>query len=91
MGLEKLRIIRHAIPPGHAMLVRTLWNGVHIMTRTRSLTPIDADLGRRVVNAMSLRGAGDEQAEHLSDSEERYVNPEAVRPGACGCLGQTRA
>lgn len=77
---ERLTIIRDAVLTGRPMLVRTLWYGLQIMTWFRSLTPADAEPGRRAVIAMAHRVVGD-AAEWFDPNTGDYVESRGVRLG----------
>lgn len=82
---EKLRIVQDAILTGTPKLVRTIWNGVQFVTLIRSLAPIDADPGRRVVIAMLHRVAGSVR-ETLASEAHAYLESSWVRLGPLNCL-----
>lgn len=82
---EWLGIVQDVVLSARSQLVRTLWNGVQIMTWFRSLTPPDAGAGQRAVIAMAHRVAGDAK-EWLAPGADTYIESRTVRLGPLNAL-----
>lgn len=85
---ERLRILREITVHGEPVQVRTIWRGFQHVTWISPIEAVESENSVPLFLTITRREAGDEQAETLSESEERCVDSEVMRLGPLDALSK---
>ena len=85
---ERLRILREITVHGEPVQVRTIWRGFQHVTWISPIEAVESENSVPLFLTITRRGAGDEQAETLSENEERCVDSEVMRLGPLDALSK---